>query len=192
MQSRGNNSAKIGEDAFESGEKASAEFFAITYGALVHQMISDLPQADDIEVVNQQLEGMGRRIGSRLVEEYSARSGAPPCRTFAQAAEAVALIGLRMFLNIGATVQQQGGAGDNFIVTFSDNPLSLFVELPEGPIRERLWYSNVICGVIAGALAMVGFVAEASFVRDTLRGDPSNEILLSFKGKEKETFQVEQ
>ncbi|CBH13542.1 TRAPP, putative [Trypanosoma brucei gambiense DAL972] len=185
--------AKLGEVAFDSGEKASAEFFAITYGALVQQMITDLPQADDVEVVNQQLDTMGRRIGSRLVEEYSARSGAPACRTFAQAADAVAIVGIKMFLNVNATVQPaEESGGGTFTLTFADNPLALFVELPEGPVRQRLWYSNVICGVIVGALSMVGFIAEATFVRDTLRGDATNEILLSFKGREKETFKVEQ
>ncbi|EAN80716.1 trafficking protein particle complex subunit 3, putative, partial [Trypanosoma cruzi] len=58
-------------------------------------------------------------------------------------------------------------------------------------LRERLWYSNVICGVVVGALGMVGFLAEATFARDMLRGDTINEILLCFKGREKETFQIE-
>nr|CCC92256.1 putative trafficking protein particle complex subunit 3 [Trypanosoma congolense IL3000] len=193
MSQKRHVSAKMGESAFDNAPKVSAEFFAITYGALVQQMISDLPQADDVDAVNQQLEAMGRRIGSRLVEEYSVNSGAPACRTFAQAADAVALVGLRMFLNVSATVQPvQGSGGDSFTLTFSENPLALFVELPDGPVRERLWYSNVICGVIVGSLSMVGFIAEAVFTRDTLRGDETNEILLSFKGKEKETFKIEQ
>ncbi|KAH9582330.1 Transport protein particle (TRAPP) component [Trypanosoma melophagium] len=182
--------AKEGEKAFESGEKVSAEFFAITYGALVQQMIADLPQPDNVETVNQQLDAMGRRIGARLVEEYGARSGSPPCRTFAQAAESAALIGLRMFLNIKATVEPVRAA-DTFAITFAENPLALFVELPEGVVRDRLWYSNIVCGVLSGALAMVGFVADVAFVRDTLRGDPTNELLLTFKGREKETFQIE-
>ncbi|RNF27466.1 trafficking protein particle complex subunit 3 [Trypanosoma conorhini] len=189
---RAPTSSNEGEKAFERGDKVSAEFFAITYGALVQQMVADLAQEEDVEAVNQQLDAMGRRIGSRLIEEYSVRSGAPACRTFAQAADGVALVGLRMFLNVTATVEPAREAGtDAFAIKFAENPLALFVELPEGPLRERLWYSNVICGVVAGALGMVGFLAEATFVRDTLRGDAVNEILLCFKGREKETFQVD-
>ncbi|PWU89888.1 putative trafficking protein particle complex subunit 3 [Trypanosoma cruzi] len=186
------NFSNEGEKAFESGDKVSAEFFAITYGALVQQMVADLVQEEDVEVVNQQLDAMGRRIGSRLIEEYSVRSGVPACRTFAQAADAVALVGLHMFLNVTATVEPLREVGtDAFSIKFAENPLALFVELPEGPLRERLWYSNVICGVVVGALGMVGFLAEATFARDMLRGDAINEILLCFKGREKETFQIE-
>ncbi|CCW64646.1 unnamed protein product [Phytomonas sp. EM1] len=183
---------KIGMAAFNAGDKISSEFLAISYGALVRQMIDDLPQEDDVEAVNQQLEAVGHRIGARLVEEYSMRSGAPPCRTFAHAAESVARIGFRMFLNISADVAPVKDSADSFSITFYDNPLSLFVELPPGPLLDQLWYSNIICGAIAGALTIVGFRCEVRFVSDKLRGDPKNEITICFKGRERETFQVEE
>lgn len=183
--------AKLGVAAFEASSKVSAEFLAITYGALVLQMVQDLPQEDDVSSVNQQLEQSGYRIGARLVEEYSVKSGAPPCHTFAQAAESVALIGLKMFLNINAEVSPVKDSADTFSITFTENPLALFVELPPGPVREKLWYSNVLCGVIGGALGLVGFQTEVQYVRDRLRGDVKDEITVRFKGREKEVFQVE-
>jgi len=43
----------------------------------------------------------------------------------------------------------------SFSLIFDENPLADFVELPEEGPYEKLWYSNVLCGVIRGALEMV-------------------------------------
>jgi len=45
--------------------------------------------------------------------------------------------------------------GSMFSLTFDDNPLAEFVELPEEALEGGLWFSNVLCGVIRGALEMV-------------------------------------
>jgi trafficking protein particle complex subunit 3 len=42
-----------------------------------------------------------------------------------------------------------------FTLTIDDNPLAEFVELPEEAIESGLWFSNVLCGVLRGALEMV-------------------------------------
>lgn len=39
-----------------------------------------------------------------------------------------------------------------------------------------LWYSNVLCGVLRGALEMVQMRVEARFVKDVLQGDEVSEI----------------
>lgn len=203
--------AKLGDRAFERVDKASAELFAITYGALVRQMLVDY--GENVDVVNAQLDQLGERIGVRLVEEFAARSGAPPCRTAAQAAENAAKIGFKMFLGINANVEMlaAGGAPPSSAVspassaspttstsagdaaasiTFDDNPLNLFVELPDS-MRSSMWYSNVLCGVLRGALGQVGHITQVAYVRDTLRGDDTNEIRVKFQGREKETFKVD-
>ena len=56
-----------------------------------------------------------------------------------------------------------------------DNPLNDFVVLP-GNIRNELWYSNVLTGIIRGALEMINLKVRCTFVRDTLRGDSEIEI----------------
>lgn len=244
---------RVGEAAFTQMEKVGVEFFALTYGALVHEMLMEametasppssssssatatssspyfpveeevcdasIATVEQVEQVNQQLLEAGRRIGTRLIEEYSAvtlqihqanrtvmnaRTEAgrknsssscsvscfPPnrCRTFVQATEGVALIGLRMFLGVSATVTELHDYPDSFSLVLSSNPLTMFVELPEGPMRRHLCYSNILCGVIMGALSLVGFEAEVRMTQERLRGDDVDEILIRYTGKDNETF----
>jgi trafficking protein particle complex subunit 3 len=66
--------------------------------------------------------------------------------------------------------------------------LAEFVELPEealvssaaegGRTSGGLWYSNVLCGVVRGALEMVQYQVEAKFVSDVLRGDESTDMVV--------------
>ena len=42
-----------------------------------------------------------------------------------------------------------------FVLNFDENPLAEFAELPADAREGGLWFSNVLCGVIRGALEMV-------------------------------------
>ena len=43
-----------------------------------------------------------------------------------------------------------------FSLIFEENPLADFVELPDdGKAQDELWFSNIFCGVLRGALEMV-------------------------------------
>lgn len=61
-----------------------------------------------------------------------------------------------MFLNITPTVANWTSDNKQFSLIFDENPLADFVELPDdGRAQDELWYSNILCGIIRGALEMV-------------------------------------
>ncbi|KAL5489793.1 hypothetical protein ACEPAF_4386 [Sanghuangporus sanghuang] len=182
----------IGEDLWKGRtEKINAELFAMTYGALVVQLIQDY---EDYAEVNKQLEKMGYNIGTRLIEDFLARSNLGRCADFRETGEVVSKVGFKSFLNITPTVTHgpppppssssksstpqphSSGPGSFFSLTFDENPLAEFVELPDEALQGGLWYSNVLCGVIRGALEMIQMQVETTFVSDVLRGDETTEI----------------
>lgn len=158
-------------------EKLPSEVLALTYGTLVASLCRDLvlPATTGIDTytsiprtdyaaVNAELEKMGYNIGLRLVEEFLAKSNTGQCGSFRETAEVVSKVGFRMFLNVVPGVRWVEGGGGvaegkdvrAFGLVFEENPLADFVELPDdGKAQEELWYSNVLCGVVRGALEMV-------------------------------------
>lgn len=61
-----------------------------------------------------------------------------------------------MFLNITPTVTNWSNDDKQFSLVFEENPLADFVELPDdGRAQDELWYSNILCGILRGALEMV-------------------------------------
>ncbi|KAG1782632.1 transport protein particle complex subunit [Suillus placidus] len=180
----------IGEDLWKSRtDKINSELFALTYGALVVQLIQDY---EDYAEVNKQLEKMGYNIGTRLIEDFLARSSLGRCSDFREVGEVVAKVGFKSFLNITPTVthsgapppssrptsaaKQSGVPGSSFILTLDENPLAEFVELPDEALEGGLWFSNVLCGVLRGSLEMVQMQVQVEFLSDVLRGDESTEI----------------
>ena len=69
-------------------KKISGELFALTYGALVAQILKDYENVDD---VNKQLEKMGYNIGVRLVEDFLSRTGGGKCHDFRDTSEKIQL-----------------------------------------------------------------------------------------------------
>lgn len=152
--------------------------FTLTYGALVAQLVKDF---ENDEEVNKQLEKMGYNIGVRLIEDFLARSNVGRCHDFRETADVIAKNGFKMFLGITPTVTSWSAAGDEFSLVFDQNPLAEFVELPND--HNQLWYSNILVGVIKGALEMVQMEVDAAFVQDILRGDNMTEMRVRFVRK---------
>jgi len=159
-------------------KKVSGELFTLTYGALVSQLVKDF---ENDEEVNRQLEKMGYNIGVRLIEDFLARTNSNKCYDFRETADVIAKTGFKMFLGITPQVASWSAAGDEFSLMFDSNPLAEFVELPEG--HSNLWYSNLLVGVIKGALEMVQMEVDAAFVQDVLRGDGATEMRVRFVRK---------
>lgn len=100
---------------------------------------------------------MGYNIGLRLIEDFLAKSNTGTCSNFRETAEVVSKVGFKAFLNVVPVVTGWTQDGKGFGLVFEENPLADFVELPDdGRAQEELWYSNILCGVLRGALEMVG------------------------------------
>lgn len=164
----------LGDASFARSEHVSAELLALTYGSFVRQLVQDYESPSD---VNAQLEAIGYNMGVRLVEDFLAKSNISHCSSLAETAEVIAKVAFKMFLGVSATVGVWSQDKKTFGIVFDDNPLAEFAELPEE--CGGLWYSNVLCGVIRGALEMVNMKVECRFERCRLRGDECNEIRVS-------------
>ena len=148
----------------------------------------------------------GHNIGVRLVDEFLAKTGVTQCSNFRETADTIAKVAFKMFLGMNCEVahwntdstafsimlptgsatpsssagSSSGGGGGSGGGLSGHNPITEFVELP--PQFAELQYSNLLCGVVRGALEMLQLGVEVRFVRDVLRGDDSNEMRVELKG----------
>lgn len=123
---------------------------------MVAQLCKDF-NSDYVEV-NKQLDKMGYNIGLRLIEDFLAKSNTGSCANLRETAEMISKVGFKIFLNITPAITNWSSDGKSFTLTFEENPLADFVELPDdGKAQDELWYSNILVGVLRGALEMVLF-----------------------------------
>jgi hypothetical protein len=190
--------AMQGTSLWQKQPKANAELFALTYGALVGELVRDLESADEIQ---QQLDTMGHSIGIRCIEELLAKlmmetnntgsnGGVSSSPNFVESAELVKLT-FRMFLGVVAETAPVADKPEAaYTCTFVDNPLALFVELPapedgadSGPLSggNRLEYSQLLCGIMRGVLEMLQFDVTCRMTASTLFGDDTNTMLVELQ-----------
>ncbi len=169
----------IGEEVWKNKvDKVNAELVILTYGSVVVQLCQDCEH--DYGQVNAQLDKMGYNIGIRLIEDFLARSNTGRCRNFRDTAEVIAKIGFKMYMNITPTIANWSNNDTQFSLLLDENPLADFVELPDdGRAKEELWYSNILCGVLRGALEMVQMQVEVRFLSDVLRGQDTTGLQLT-------------
>lgn len=171
----------VGEDVWKNKtDKISLELFTLMYGSIVSQLCEDFE--NDYQKVNQQLDRMGYNIGMRLIDEFLAKTGVPRCNELRDTAELISRVGFKMFLNVTPQIANWSDDNKQFSIVMGEggNPLAEFVELNNEKQRKELWYSNILVGVIRGALEMVQLSVETEFVSDQLQGAPLTEIRVKF------------
>jgi trafficking protein particle complex subunit 3 len=191
---------RLGEEVWKTRvDKVNAELVTLTYGTIVAQLCTDYD--NDYLEVNKQLDKMGYNIGIRLIEDFLAKSNPARCGSFRDVAEMISKVGFKIFLNVTPVVTNWTADNKQFSLQFEENPLADFVELPDdGRAQDELWFSNILCGVLRGALEMVSWCCsffyrppvcskvcadacyqvqmqiEAHFVSDILKGNDTTEM----------------
>ncbi|KAF4729683.1 Trafficking protein particle complex subunit 3 [Perkinsus olseni] len=182
--------AARGEACFQRMEKCNAEVLALLYGATVRQLLVDYD--GNFDKVNGELYRMGTDIGARLLDEFLIKSRVPPCQDFRDACEVMSKVALKMYLGVtGECVDWDNSTeGRKCRLVLPVNPLNDFVELPmdlrrqppdavsQGQSGPILYYSNILCGVIAGALEQLRMNVAVQFESDVLLGDETTVISL--------------
>ena len=174
-----NKNAQNQQNFLGKVEKINSEFLTLTYGSLMVRLIKDYEKPEEI---NDQLEKMGYNIGIRLIDDFLAKSCIDPPKTFEEAINIITYNALSFYLNAGAKcelIKSENNMMDSnqqyeYRIYFNENPLNDYVELPEK--FKGLWYSNMICGVIRGALEAINIKVECKYNKDTLKGNETNEI----------------
>lgn len=78
-------------------------------------------------------------------------------------------VGFKIFLNITPTVTNWSADNKQFSLIFDENPLADFVELPDdGKAQDELWFSNLFCGILRGALEMVNHFSLSDMFSNSL------------------------
>jgi hypothetical protein len=178
-----------GESLYASQEKVSSELLTMTYGAMVTQLLADYK---DIHLVNAELERMGYSIGVRLIDEFLSKANIQSCRDFRETCNVIAKVAFKMFLGITADCGKWSDDGRSCSIIFKGNPLTDFVELPVEFINTPLQYSNLLCGVIRGALHLIQMVVVCEMTHDELKGSEASEIRVTLKDMLTEQYNDEE
>ena len=137
-------------DFFSKLGKINSELLTFTYGSLLMRLIKDYEKTEEI---NEQLSKMGYNIGIRLIDDFISKGNSNICQTFKETLDFIAKVGFKMYMGVSCDVTVF--SDKEYGLIFQENPLNDYVELPEK--YYGLWYSNLIPGIITGALETVNF-----------------------------------
>lgn len=204
------NTTQVGTILWQKQSKCNAEFFALTYGALVAELLRDI---EDPVAITNELDRMGHSIGVRCIEEVLAKVSSVSqqlqpsvamYKTFPDTSDLIQTA-FRMFM--GVPTEAKAISDTSYTIAFTDNPLSIFVELPpsmttttttssstttpNAPLdattsvtKPALEYSQLLVGMIRGMLEMLQYDVSCRFTNTTMTGggkNETNEILVELK-----------
>jgi len=140
----------------------SSDLFVLSYGALVADLVNDLETPEE---VNRQLDKIGYNMGLRMADDFLAKNPRiGRCSDLQQIMEIMAKSALKSYLGITAQFTSIGTSGDEYSLALDTNPLVEFVEIPDE--LKGLYYSQIICGCIRGALEALHMEVQAVLVSD--------------------------
>jgi hypothetical protein len=159
--------------------KANAELFALTYGALIGELLRDI---ENPRLIEQELDKMGHSMGIRCMEEFLAKNGDLPETTkqFGETTAELLKTALKMFLGLAVESNSVLEGGNTvtkemkgFALTFTDNPFTIFVELPE---ETDLQYNQLLAGMCRGMLEVLQFDCACAISKSMMHGNDSYEV----------------
>ena len=83
-------------------------------------------------------------------------------------------VAVKMFLGVDADLTEV--SPKCFVLSFQENPLNDFVELPPALMSTGFSYCAIYCGIIKGAFEQLHMKVACMYLKDTLRGDDTNAI----------------
>ena len=154
-------------------KQIKVELLTFMYGTLLVRLTKDIK---DINELNKKIELIGYDIGKRLVDDLidDLQKGFDPSDQNKLMEKLICQLA-QYYLGIIGNYNQVGE--NEFHLKFNQNPISLYVELPE--YLEGLCYSNIICGIMRGMLEITGFEVKCELIKDKMKGDDINDIKIS-------------
>ena len=159
-------------DALLETKNIKVELLTFMYGTLLVRLTKDIK---DINELNKRIELIGYDIGKRLVDDLIDDFQRVDQSDQNKLMEKLICQLAQHYLGIIGNYNQVGE--NEFHLKFNQNPISLYVELPES--LEGLCYSNIICGIMRGMLEITGFEVKCELIKDKMKGDDINDIKIS-------------
>ena len=164
---------------FSVQPRCDPELFNIAYGVYVAKLLKEAPNKDAF-VVNCKLEAIGYNMGKRLIDHFFAYNDTvKSCKEFEKAMGSLRVAFIQ-FLGVNDVKMEWVKEKISCRLLMLKNPLGDFFALPTG-YQSSLWYSNILCGLIRGALEMINMKVKATFVSDNLRLQAHTEILVQLE-----------
>ena len=159
-------------DALLETKNIKVELLTFMYGTLLVRLTKDIK---DINELNKKIELIGYDIGKRLVDDLIDDFQRVDQSDQNKLMEKLICQLAQHYLGIIGNYNQVGE--NEFHLKFNQNPISLYVELPES--LEGLCYSNIICGIMRGMLEITGFEVKCELIKDKMKGDDINDIKIT-------------